>query len=179
MASLCQGVLGSEVTDRAVADMDASAKIIDEAIAAKRTLPGALLPVLHAIQDALGWVPPDAVPRVAHALNVSQAEVHGVITFYHDFRSSPPGRHVLKLCRAEACQAMGSDALAARLTQRLGIAWRETSRDGALTIEPVYCLGNCALSPALVIDGKLRGRITPDALDAIIDACKRDPAVHP
>jgi formate dehydrogenase subunit gamma len=154
--------------------MDSSAKIIDDVIAEKRTLPGALLPVLHAIQDALGFIPPDAVPRVAHGLNLSQAEVHGVITFYHDFRSSPPGRHVLKLCRAEACQAMGSDALAAHLTKRLGIALKETTPDGALTIEPVYCLGNCALSPALMLDGKLRGRITPEVLDGVVDACRRD-----
>ncbi len=152
--------------------MDGSARIIEDAIARNRTLPGALLPVLHAIQDALGFIPPDAVPRVAHALNLSQAEVHGVITFYHDFRSSPPGRHVLKLCRAEACQAMGSEALAARLTQRLGIDWRQTSPDGALTIEPVYCLGNCALSPAVMLDGKLRGRVTADVLDGIVDACR-------
>jgi formate dehydrogenase subunit gamma len=155
--------------------MSSSAKIIDDAIAGNRALPGALLPVLHAIQDALGFIPPDAVPRVAHALNLSQAEVHGVITFYHDFRSSPPGRHVLKLCRAEACQAMGREALAARLTRRLGIEWKQTSRDGALTIEPVYCLGNCALSPALLLDGKLRGRITADALDGIVEACRREP----
>lgn len=174
MASPCLRVLGSGASTGWWFDMDARSKIIDEAIAEKRTLPGALLPVLHAIQDALGFIPPDAVPRVAHALNLSQAEVYGVITFYHDFRSSPPGRHVLKLCRAEACQAMGSEALAARLTQRLGIAWKETSPDGALTIEPVYCLGNCALSPALLIDGKLRGRITADALDGIIDACRRE-----
>jgi formate dehydrogenase subunit gamma len=161
-----------------VADMTDSAQIIDDAIAANRALPGALLPVLHAIQDALGFIPPDAVPRIAHALNLSQAEVHGVITFYHDFRSSPPGRHVLKLCRAEACQAMGSEALAARLTRRLGIEWKETSRDGAVTIEPVYCLGNCALSPALMLDGQLRGRITAEALDAIVEACRREPESH-
>lgn len=159
--------------------MDASTQIIDDAIAANRALPGALLPVLHAIQDALGFVPPAAVPRIAHALNLSQAEVHGVLTFYHDFRSSPPGRHVLKLCRAEACQAMGADALAARLTGRLGIAWKETTRDGALTIEPVYCLGNCALSPAVLLDGKLRGRITADVLDGIVDACRRDAEGQP
>jgi formate dehydrogenase subunit gamma len=158
--------------------MSSSAKIIDDAIAGNRALPGALLPVLHAIQDALGFIPPDAVPRVAHALNLSQAEVHGVITFYHDFRSSPPGRHVLKLCRAEACQAMGSEALAARLTRRLGIEWKQTSRDGALTIEPVYCLGNCALSPALLLDGKLRGRITADVLDGIVEACRREPGAE-
>ena len=158
--------------------MDPAAQIIDDAIAANRTLPGALLPVLHAIQDALGFVPPDAVPRIAHALNLSQAEVHGVITFYHDFRTSPPGRHVLKLCRAEACQAMGSETLASRLTRKLGIDWKETSRDGAVTIEPVYCLGNCALSPALMLDGKLRGRITAEALDAIVDACRHEPGPH-
>jgi formate dehydrogenase subunit gamma len=105
-------------------------------------------------------------------------EAHGVITFYHDFRTAPPGRHVLKLCRAEACQAMGSEALASRLTRRLGIEWKQTSRDGAVTIEPVYCLGNCALSPALMIDGKLRGRITAEALDAIVDACRREPEGH-
>ncbi len=177
--------------------MTDSAQIIDDAIAAHRALPGALLPVLHAIQDALGFIPPGAVPRIADALNLSQAEVHGVITFYHDFRSSPPGRHVLKLCRAEACQAMGSEALAAHLARRLGlerretegggsaggaggraprgIDWKQTSRDGAVTIEPVYCLGNCALSPALMLDGQLRGRITAEALDAIVEACRRDP----
>lgn len=158
--------------------MDDSAQIIDDAIASHGALPGALLPVLHAIQDALGFIPPDAVPRIAHALNLSQAEVHGVITFYHDFRTAPPGRHVLKLCRAEACQAMGSEALAARLTRKLGIEWKQTSRDGAVTIEPVYCLGNCALSPALMIDGQLRGRITAEALDAIVDACRREPATQ-
>jgi formate dehydrogenase subunit gamma len=147
---------------------------IDEAIAANRALPGALLPVLHAIQDALGFIPSEAVGRVAHALNLSQAEVHGVISFYHDFRSSPPGRHVLKLCRAEACQSMGSEALESRLKRRLGVEWGETSRDGALTIEPVYCLGNCALSPAILLDGKLRGRVTGEMLDEVIERCRRD-----
>lgn len=153
--------------------MSSTDTIIDQAIADKRALPGALLPVLHAIQDALGFVPPDAVPQIAHALNLSQAEVHGVISFYHDFRSSPPGRHVLKLCRAEACQAMGSEALAAHLTRRLGIEFKQTTPDGALTLEPVYCLGNCALSPAAMLDGKLRGRITAAAIDDIIAACRR------
>jgi formate dehydrogenase subunit gamma len=152
--------------------MDSSAKIIDEAIAATRALPGALLPLLHAIQDALGFVPPESVPRIAHALNLSQAEVHGVISFYHDFRSHPPGRHVLKLCRAEACQAMGSEALAAHLTRALGVDFKDTSPDGALTIEPVYCLGNCALSPALMLDGKPRGRVTAEVIDSIIALCR-------
>lgn len=169
MASLGPRVLACESIE-----MEPSATIIDKAIAQKRSLPGALLPVLHAIQDALGFIPPDAVPRIAHALNLSQAEVHGVISFYHDFRSAPPGRHVLKLCRAEACQAMGAEALGAHLKQRLGIDWKETTRDGALTIEPVYCLGNCALSPAIMIDGKLRGRITAAEIDAVIVRCRRD-----
>jgi formate dehydrogenase subunit gamma len=154
--------------------MDATATIIAEAIAANRALPGALLPVLHAIQDALGFIPPDAVPQIALGLNLSQADVHGVISFYHDFRSTPPGRHVLKLCRAEACQSMGAEALAEHLTRRLGVAWKQTSPDGALTIEPVYCLGNCALSPAAMLDGKLRGRVTAAALDDLIAACRRD-----
>jgi formate dehydrogenase subunit gamma len=149
-----------------------TAKVVDDAIAANRALPGALMPLLHAIQDALGYVPADAVPRIALALNLSQAEVHGVISFYHDFRSHPPGRHVLKLCRAEACQAMGSERLAAHLSQRLATEWKHTSADGALTIEPVYCLGNCALSPALMLDGKLRGRVTQAMLDDIVDACR-------
>ncbi len=141
---------------------------IDRAIAAHLALPGALLPVLHAIQDELGYVPKEAVPRIAAALNLSHAEVHGVISFYHDFRSHPPGRHVVKLCRAEACQAMGSDALARRLTDRTGAAFGETSADGALTVEPVFCLGNCACSPALSIDGRLHGRVTLERLDALV-----------
>jgi formate dehydrogenase subunit gamma len=157
------------------ADAENTSRTIDEAIARNRALPGALLPVLHAIQDALGFIPSEAVERVAYALNLSRAEVHGVISFYHDFRSSPPGRHVLKLCRAEACQSMGSEALASRLQQRLGIEWKETSPDGALTIESVYCLGNCALSPAIMLDGRLRGRVTGEVLDDIVDACRRLP----
>ena len=174
MANLRPRVLAFE-SHPLVVGMTSHATIIDQAIAEHRTLPGALLPVLHAIQDALGFIPPDAVPQIARALNLSQADVHGVISFYHDFRSEPPGRHVLKLCRAEACQAMGSEALAAHLTQRLGVAWKQTSPDGALTIEPVYCLGNCALSPAAMLDGKLRGRVTAPALDDIIAACRRPP----
>lgn len=151
-------------------------RVVEDALAAHGALPGALLPVLHAIHDALGFVPPGAVPRIAQALTLSQAEVHGVISFYHDFRSAPPGRHVLKLCRAEACQAMGATQLAERVTARLGVAWGSTSPDGALTIESVYCLGNCALAPALQLDGRLRGRITADTLDHVIDACRRDAA---
>ena len=110
-----------------------------------RHQPGALLPVLHAIQETMGFIPPDAVPLVAEALNLSRAEVHGVITFYHHFRQQPPGRHVLQLCRAEACQSMGGEALADHARATLGCDFHETTADGAVTLEPVYCLGNCAL----------------------------------
>jgi formate dehydrogenase subunit gamma len=139
------------------------------AIADCRELPGALLPLLHAIQHRLGHVPPAAVPLIADALNLSRAEVHGVISFYHHFRSAPPGRHVLQLCRAESCQAMGSAALEALVRQRLGVDYHTTSADGAVTLEPAYCLGNCALSPALLLDGELHGRLTAARVSALLD----------
>ena len=145
-----------------------STGVVDQAIAENRHLPGALLPILHAIQDRLGFIPPDSVARIANGLNLSHADVHGVITFYHDFRSAPPGRHVVKICRAEACQSMGAQALEARLKARLGIDFGETTPDGAITLEPVYCLGNCALSPAVMIDSQLKGRVTQERLDSLI-----------
>lgn len=146
--------------------------MVDAVVAAHRTLPGALIPMLHAIQDQLGFVPPSAVPRLAEALNLSQAEVHGVISFYHDFRSHPPGRHLLKLCRAEACQAMGSERLEQHLKQRHGLEFHQTTPDQALTLEPVYCLGNCACSPSALLDGEIRARVTSEQLDAWIhQAC--------
>ncbi|WAS94185.1 formate dehydrogenase subunit gamma [Nannocystis punicea] len=147
-----------------------SSDAIDQALAQSGHLPGGLLQVLHGIADRLGHIPPEAIGRVAAALNLSRAEVHGVVTFYHDFRSQPPGRHVLKLCRAEACQAMGSEALAGALERRLGCKFGETSRDGAVTLEPVYCLGNCAAAPSLLLDGQLRGRLTGERLDRLVDA---------
>ncbi|MDC0673755.1 formate dehydrogenase subunit gamma [Nannocystis radixulma] len=147
-----------------------SSDAIDQALAASGHLPGGLLQVLHGIADRLGHIPPDAIGRVAAALNLSRAEVHGVVTFYHDFRSEPPGRHVLKLCRAEACQAMGSEKLAAALEQRLGCNFGQTSPDGAVTLEPVYCLGNCAAAPSLLLDGQLRGRLSETRLAGIVDA---------
>jgi formate dehydrogenase subunit gamma len=146
-----------------------STDAIDQAIAASGHLPGGLLQVLHGIADRLGHIPPDAIGRVAAALNLSRAEVHGVVSFYHDFRSDPPGRHVLKLCRAEACQSMGSEALAAGLEQRLGCSFGATSPDGAVTLEPVYCLGNCAAAPSLLLDGQLRGRLTAERLGKLVD----------
>lgn len=129
---------------------------------------GALMPVLHAVQDALGYIPADMVAVIAERLNLSRAEVHGVVTFYHYFRTTPPGRHTLHLCRAEACQAMNSPALERHAQGRLGIGYHETTSDGAFSLEPYYCLGNCALSPALMVDEQLYGRVTPERFDAIV-----------
>ena len=137
--------------------------------------PGALLPILHAIQDNLGYVPPDSVPLIADALNISRADVHGVITFYHYFRETPPGRHTIHLCRAEACQAMGSDQLEAHVKQRLGIDYHENTADGQFSLEPVYCLGNCACSPSIMLAGEVHGRVTPERFDDIIEAVKAKP----
>lgn len=141
---------------------------VDAAIAACRELPGALLPLLHKLQEQLGYVPPASIPPIAKALGLSQADVHGVITFYHDFRTAPPGRHVVKLCRAEACQAMGCQRLEQHVQDRLGITFGQTSADGAVTLEAVYCLGNCALSPSALVEGKLVGRLDEARLDAIV-----------
>jgi formate dehydrogenase subunit gamma len=130
--------------------------------------PGALLPILHALQAAFGCVPDPAIPLVAAALNLSRAEVHGVVTFYHDFRHAPAGRHVLKLCRAEACQSVGGAELAEALLARLGIGWRQTTPDGRLTVEPVYCLGLCACAPAALLDEAPLGRLDEAQLDAVL-----------
>lgn len=129
-----------------------------------RDLEGPLLPILHAVQAALGHVPQAALPLIADALNLSRAEVHGVVSFYHDFRAEPAGRHVLKICRAEACQAMGGEAVAAATLARLGISWHGTTADGAVTVEPVYCLGLCACGPAAMLDDRPLGRVDADRL---------------
>jgi formate dehydrogenase subunit gamma len=130
--------------------------------------PGPLLEVLHAVQAALGYVPEGAVALVAEGLNLSRAEVHGVVTFYHYFRHGPPGKHTVSLCQAEACQSRGAEALALHARQRLGIDFHRTTPDGRFTLEPIYCLGNCACSPAALIDGELHGRVTPERFDALI-----------
>jgi len=130
--------------------------------------PGPLLEVLHAIQAALGYVPGAAVPIVAEVLNLSRAEVHGVVTFYHYFRRSRPGAHTVRVCQAEACQSMGAEALTAHARRRLGIDFHQTSADGRFSLEPIYCLGNCACSPAVMIDGRLYGRVTPERFDALV-----------
>ena len=131
---------------------------IAEILTAHRGLEGPLLPILHAIQAEFGHVPQTAIPQIAAALTLSKAEVHGVISFYHDFREAPAGRHVIKLCRAESCQTMGADAVAGRIKAALGIDWHETTSDGRVTLEPVFCLGLCACGPAAMVDGQLVGR---------------------
>jgi formate dehydrogenase subunit gamma len=135
--------------------------------------PGALLPILHAVQDALGYVPAAAVPILAERLNLSRAEVHGVISFYHYFRQTPPGRHTIHLCRAEACQSMNARSLEAHAKVRLGVDFHQTTASGAFSFEPVYCLGNCACSPALMIDGELYGRVTPERFDDLVAEWER------
>jgi formate dehydrogenase subunit gamma len=131
--------------------------------------PGALLPILHAIQDALGYVPAESVPAIAKALNLSRAEVHGVISFYHYFRDTKPGKHTIHLCRAESCQAMGSKQLEKHVKNRLGIDFHETTADGKFSLEPVYCLGNCACSPAMQIGEEIYGRVSANSFDTAIN----------
>jgi formate dehydrogenase subunit gamma len=150
-----------------------SADRAGEIISQHRELEGPLLPILHALQDEFGYIDAAAEPLLAEALNLSRAEVHGVVTFYHDFRSIPAGRHVLKLCRAEACQAAGGDALAARAESRLGIAMGATAPDGSVTLEPVYCLGLCATAPSAMVDGRVVGRLDPQRLDAVLAEVQR------
>ena len=148
---------------------DGEAAAVRAACAAQRGRPGALLPVLHAVQDALGWVPPAAISLVARELNLSRAEVHGVASFYHHFRAHPPGRHVVRICRAEACQARGARALEAHARRVLGIDFGATSADGAVTLEAVYCLGNCGCGPAVLADpDELHANVTPARFDALL-----------
>ena len=141
-------------------------------IAELRGIEGPLLPILHGVQDEFGYVPRESLPVIAEALNISNAEVHGVATFYHDYHSHPAGRHVLKLCQAEACQSMGSDSIAAQVKQRLGIGFHETTKDGSVTLEPVYCLGLCACAPSAMLDGEVIGRLDADAIDEIVEAMR-------
>jgi len=144
-----------------------------EIIAQNSKHQGPTLVILHALQEAFGYVPEPAIPMVATALNLSSAEVYGVFTFYHDFRKEPAGRHVLKLCRAEACQAAGGDALAARAEQKLGIALGDTTPDDRVTLEPIYCLGLCATAPSAMLDGRLVGRLDEKRLDALVAEAQR------
>jgi formate dehydrogenase subunit gamma len=142
-------------------------------VAEHKSRPGPLIEILHGVQANLGFVPPAAVPVIAEQLNLSRAEVHGVVTFYHFFRDHPAGRHIVRLCQAESCRSMGAVALAEHAQNRLGIDFHETSADGAFSLEPVYCLGNCACSPALMVDGDLLGRVTHEGFDAMVTARKQ------
>jgi len=151
-----------------------SEKRATEIIESHRGQEGAMLPILHALQYEFGHVPSAALPMIAEALNLSRAEVHGVVTFYHDFRESPAGKHVLKLCRAEACQSMGGEALADGVLKQLGVAWGGTTRDNRITVEATYCLGLCACAPAAMLDGEVHGRLgDAGAIDALLQEAQR------
>lgn len=140
-----------------------------QVISENRHLEGATMPILHALQETFGFVPDPAVPMIAESLNLSRAEVYGVLTFYHDFRREAPGRHVVKLCAAEACQSVGGKALAQYAEEKLGVDMGSTSPDGRVTLEPIYCLGLCACAPSALVDGQLVGRLDRDAIDEIAD----------
>lgn len=145
------------------------AEVAQSIVSEQAARPGAALPILHALQQQFGCVPEPAVRMVAEALNLSRADVHGVVSFYHDFTAVPNGRHVMLVCRAEACQAMGGAKLAQALLERLGIAWGETTADGSLTVAPTYCLGLCACAPAALLDGQPAGRLKPGMLEAMAE----------
>jgi formate dehydrogenase subunit gamma len=151
-------------------DAGRDASMIDNIVAGLADKPGTLMPVLHAIQERVGYIPPELVPAIARALNLSRAEVHGVISFYHDFRTKMPGRKIIRVCRAESCQAMGAVALADHIQKRLGINFGQTSANGDFTLEPVYCLGNCACSPAIIVGDDLYGRVSPQRFDEILSS---------
>ncbi|MDR0480191.1 MAG: formate dehydrogenase subunit gamma [Burkholderiaceae bacterium] len=153
-------------------------RAVRDVLARHADTPGALLPVLHDIQDALGFVPPAALPAIAAALDLSRAEVHGVLGYYPDFRSTPPAPHRLRVCRAEACRAMGGQALLDHARQRLGCDNAGRSANGAVDVEAVYCLGLCACSPALMLDGQLHARVDAPRLDALVDGL-HDPLPEP
>ncbi len=137
--------------------------------------PGALLPILHALQDRFDHVPEGAVPIIAESLGLTRAEVHGVISFYHHFRTSPPGRHVVQVCRAEACQARGARTLEAHAKATLGVGYHQTTADREITLEAVYCLGNCACGPSVRVDDQILGRVTPESFDALVDELRTQP----
>ena len=146
----------------------AQTAVVQDVLAAHSGMEGPLLPILHAVQAEFGHVPQEALPVIAKALNISRAEVHGVMSFYHDFREETAGRHVVKLCRAEACQAMGAGRVAAYAKGVLGVDWHGTTADGAVTLEPIFCLGLCACAPAAMVDGRLVGRVDETRLDALL-----------
>ncbi len=154
---------------------DVALKLVDATVETLRDRRGALLPILHEIQAEMGCVPEAVIPVVAERLNLTRAEVYGVVTFYADFRTEPLGRKVVHVCQAESCQALGSDALGASAKAHLGVDFEGTTEDGAFTLRKVYCLGNCALSPSVMIGGEVHGRVTPDSIGKLIDAGRTAP----
>jgi formate dehydrogenase subunit gamma len=150
-----------------------SSAVISRIVRELKSRPGALLPILHGIQEELGYIPEDAVPLIASEMNLTRAEVHGVVTFYHDFRSHPPGRHIVRICQAESCQAAGSEALTDYARKRLGIGFHQTTGDQSCSLEPVYCLGNCALSPSIMVDKEVFGRVNEERFDEILAEAKQ------
>jgi formate dehydrogenase subunit gamma len=147
-------------------------KKIDPILDAMGRMPGALLPILHAVQAQAGYVPAEAVPLIAERLNLSRAEVHGVISYYHHFRQHPAGKIVVQVCRAEACQSVGGEALAAHAVSEIGCDFHATSSDGAVTLEPVYCLGQCACGPAIMINDDVHARVTPARLTSLLQQAR-------
>nr|WP_092360096.1 formate dehydrogenase subunit gamma [Collimonas sp. OK242] len=143
---------------------------VEAVIAQHKAMPGAMLPILHGIQESVGYIPSEVVQLIAQVLNVSRAEVHGVVTYYHHFRQTAPGRQVVQVCRAEACQAMGGDALAAHAKATLSCDFHETTEDGAFSLEPVYCLGQCACGPAIMIGDDLHARVSFDKFNRLLEA---------
>lgn len=156
-------------------DSELRMQLINKHIAAHKSVPGGLLPLLHAIQDDIGYIPKDCYANIGKELNLSVAELHGVVTFYHHFRTEPVGRHILQICRAESCQSMGSEKLEAYVKAQLSIDYHQTSADGAVTLEPVYCLGNCACSPAVMIDDEVYGRVDAKKVNQIIAEARAVP----
>ena len=147
---------------------DKQAQLVDSVIASHAGAAGPLLPILHGVQDTLGYIPEGAVARIAEGLQLSRAEVHGVISFYHHFRRHPIGKHVVQVCRAEACQAMQCEKTESHAKRQLGVEYGGTSADGQFTLEAAYCLGNCAAAPSVMVGEKLYGRVTPERLDQVL-----------
>lgn len=150
-----------------------SSAVISRIVRELKAKPGALMPILQGIQEELGYIPEDAVPIIASEMNLTRAEVHGVVTFYHDFRSHPPGRHIVRICQAESCQAAGSAALTAFAKKRMGIDFHQTTGDRSCSLEPVYCLGNCALSPSVMVDKEVFGRVTNERFEEILEEARQ------
>jgi formate dehydrogenase subunit gamma len=148
------------------------AEEVTSIVTAMQDMPGALLPILHAVQDRLGYIPPESLPLLAQGLNLSRAEVHGVVSFYHYFRSTPAGNHTIQICRAESCQAMGARALESYAKQTLNVDFQQTTADGDITLEPVYCLGNCACSPAIRIGNEVHGHVNREKFDQLVAALR-------